>query len=66
MFQPVLDFEPIGTLRLCALLYPSGTWKEPCDIICNTCTYRETCPTCDLARTLAAQHDRDHNHAVVR
>jgi hypothetical protein len=66
MFQPLLDFAPTGPLRLYALLYPSGTWSEPCVIICNTCDYREIAPTCDLARTLAAQHDRDHNHAVVR
>jgi hypothetical protein len=65
MFQPLLDFEPRGTLRLYALLYPSGTWTEPCEIMCNTCDYREIAPTCEIARTLAGQHDRTHSDAMV-
>jgi hypothetical protein len=61
-FQQFLDLGATSE-RLHAGLHPSGRWRDPVEVICSTCGYREWAPNWEAARTLAARHDWTHNKA---
>jgi len=59
-FQQFLDLGDNGA-RLHAGLHPTGGWRDPVEVVCSTCAYRELAPNWAAAKTIAARHDWTHN-----
>lgn len=46
-------------MHLRAGIHPTGSWSEPCDVICP-CGFRQQVSTCPEAQRVAAEHDAEH------
>ena len=59
-FQQYLDLGPTS-MQLHTGLHPTGGGRDPCEVVCWTCRYRELAPNWAAAIRLANQHDWEHN-----